>query len=84
MAEVTYEGPSSRSDSSTAFRIDGVEFQKGRPQEVEGDLLKELSEGSARTKGHKFSVGGSTLASDEPPAVDDTPTTTPKTPGKGR
>jgi len=58
MANVTYEGPSSRSDSSTVVYVDDQRFEAGFPVDVKDDeLVAELREGSSeRLKGHKFTV----------------------------
>ncbi len=59
MPNITYGGPSSRSDVSTEFHIrdEGGKMHvlvKGVAVDVPDALAKELLSGSDRVKGHKF------------------------------
>lgn len=55
MPQVKYVGASRREDRDVgAYEIDGVLLKKGEPTEVDAKLAKELTEGSERTKFHRF------------------------------
>ena len=53
---VTYKGPTNRKKNpSTVIVVDGVRFDQDRPVAVKDDaLVKELTGGSDRLKGHSF------------------------------
>jgi hypothetical protein len=75
MPNVTYQGPSSRSDSSTVLYIDGQRFDAGFPVDVDDELLAEIREGSDRLRGYKFEVEEAAPKAEKPkpPAPAQTP-----------